>query len=147
MIKMFKQLSEIWSTDMAIDLGTANTIVVVKGKGVVLNEPSVVAVNADGGEVEAVGEEAKKMYGRTPGQVKAIRPMKDGVIADFEVTRKMVTYFIKKAMKNFQFFIIRGPVVEKYSIFEHQGAHAGKIFKTVNESQKNGTYAGTIFNL
>lgn len=87
-----------------MDLGTANTLVYVKDQGIILNEPSVVAISTDGGHVEAVGEEAKQMYGRTPGQVKAIRPMKDGVIADFEVTSKMVTYFIKKAMKSFQFF-------------------------------------------
>jgi len=92
-----------FSLDMAMDLGTANTLVYVKDRGIILNEPSVVAVSAKEGRVEAVGEEAKQMYGRTPGQVRAVRPMKDGVIADFEVTSKMITYFIKKAMKNFRF--------------------------------------------
>ncbi len=98
MIKMFKQLSEIWSTDMAIDLGTANTIVVVKGKGVVLNEPSVVAVVDEKGKksVLAVGDEAKTMLGRTPGNIQAIRPLKNGVIADFIVTEEMIKHFIKK---------------------------------------------------
>jgi rod shape-determining protein MreB len=98
MIKMFKQLSEIWSTDMAIDLGTANTIVVVKGKGVVLNEPSVVAVVDEKGKksVLAVGDEAKTMLGRTPGNISAIRPLRDGVIADFIVTEEMIKHFIKK---------------------------------------------------
>ena len=98
MIKMFKQLTEIWSTDMAIDLGTANTIVVVKGKGVVLNEPSVVAVVDEKGKksVLAVGDEAKTMLGRTPGNIQAIRPLKNGVIADFIVTEEMIKHFIKK---------------------------------------------------
>ncbi len=84
--------------DMGIDLGTANTLVHVKGRGIVLREPSVVAIKSDTGDVLAVGEEAKKMIGRTPGNVVAIRPMKDGVIADFDVTQAMLKYFIKKAM-------------------------------------------------
>ncbi len=83
--------------DIGIDLGTANTLVYLKGKGIVLREPSVVAINRDNGEVLRVGDEAKDMIGRTPGNVVAIRPMKDGVIADFEVTQKMLKYFIKKA--------------------------------------------------
>ena len=85
------------STDLAIDLGTANTCVYAKGKGIVVNEPSIVAVNKVNGRVEAVGTEAKEMLGRTPGNIVAIKPMKDGVIADFDVTEKMLTYFIKKA--------------------------------------------------
>jgi rod shape-determining protein MreB len=76
--------------DMAIDLGTANTLVYVRGKGIVLNEPSVVAVNQDTGAVLAVGTEAKKMIGRTPGNIVAIRPLKDGVIADFDTTALMI---------------------------------------------------------
>ena len=84
---------------MAIDLGTANTLVYVKGKGIVLNEPSVVAINKDTGRPRAVGNEAKKMIGRTPGNIVAIRPMKDGVIADFEVTEAMLRYFIQKVHK------------------------------------------------
>ena len=83
---------------MGIDLGTANTLVHVKGKGIVLREPSVVAIERDTGDVLAVGDEAKKMIGRTPGNIVAIRPMKDGVIADFDVTQNMLKYFIRKAM-------------------------------------------------
>ena len=85
------------SKDMGIDLGTANTLVFVKGKGVVLREPSVVAIRDDSKDVLAVGEEAKRMIGRTPGNIVAIRPMKDGVIADFDVTQSMLSYFIQKA--------------------------------------------------
>src|SRR5574339_519089 len=85
------------STDLAIDLGTANTCVYAKGRGIVVNEPSMVAVNKLTGRVEAVGTGAKEMLGRTPGNIVAIKPMKDGVIADFDVTEKMLTYFIKKA--------------------------------------------------
>ncbi len=82
--------------DMAIDLGTANTLVYVRGRGIVLNEPSVVAVNQDTGAVLAVGTEAKKMIGRTPGNIVAIRPLKDGVIADFDTTALMIKYFIRQ---------------------------------------------------
>ena len=85
--------------DMGIDLGTANTLVHVKGRGIVLREPSVVAIKSDTGDVLAVGEEAKQMIGRTPGNIVAIRPMKDGVIADFDVTQAMLKYFIRKAMR------------------------------------------------
>ena len=98
MKNFFTKLSEIWSTDMAIDLGTANTLVVLKGQGVVLNEPSVVAVVDEKGKksVIAVGDEAKTMLGRTPGNIQAIRPLKNGVIADFIVTEEMIKHFIKK---------------------------------------------------
>jgi rod shape-determining protein MreB len=85
------------SSDLAIDLGTANTLVYAKGKGIVVAEPSMVAVNTVTGKVEAVGKDAKEMLGRTPGKIVAIRPMKDGVIADFEITEKMLSHFIKKA--------------------------------------------------
>lgn len=87
----------LFSKDMGIDLGTANTLVFVKGKGIVVREPSVVAINTKTNEVKAVGAEAKRMIGRTPGNIVAIRPMKDGVIADFDVTQSMIKYFIKKA--------------------------------------------------
>ena len=98
MKNFFSKISEIWSTDMAIDLGTANTLVVLKGKGVVLNEPSVVAVVDEKGKksVIAIGDEAKTMLGRTPGNIQAIRPLKNGVIADFIVTEEMIKHFIKK---------------------------------------------------
>jgi rod shape-determining protein MreB len=86
-----------FSNDLAIDLGTANTLVYVRGKGVVINEPSVVAIEKKSGRVLAIGAEAKKMLGRTPGNIVAIRPMKDGVIADFEIAEKMLNHFIKKA--------------------------------------------------
>jgi rod shape-determining protein MreB len=94
----WKTLKSFWSQDMAIDLGTANTLVVLKGKGVVLNEPSVVAIINEMGKktVLAVGDEAKTMLGRTPGNIQAIRPLKDGVIADFIVTEEMIKHFIKK---------------------------------------------------
>ncbi len=85
------------SSDLAIDLGTANTCVYARGKGIVINEPSIVAVNHVSGRIEAVGLEARDMVGRTPGDITAIKPMKDGVIADFDATEKMLTYFIKKA--------------------------------------------------
>jgi len=87
-----------FTRDIGIDLGTANTLVHVKGKGIVVREPSVVAINKKNGEILAVGDAAKEMIGRTPGNIVAIRPMKDGVIADFEVTQSMLKYFIKKAM-------------------------------------------------
>ncbi|MGC8722685.1 MAG: rod shape-determining protein [Acidobacteriota bacterium] len=85
------------SNDLAIDLGTAYTLVYVKGQGIVVREPSIVAMNMKTGRIEAVGTEAKEMLGRTPGNIQAIKPMKDGVIADFEHTEKMLDYFIKKA--------------------------------------------------
>ena len=89
----------LFSRDIGIDLGTANTLVYVQGKGIVMREPSVVAVDGKKEEVMAVGMEAKEMIGRTPGSISAVRPLKDGVIADFEVTSAMLRYFIKRAMK------------------------------------------------
>ena len=95
---MLSGLLGMFSADMAIDLGTANTLVYVKGRGIVLNEPSVVAIIEKGGkkQVLAVGEEAKMMLGRTPGNIQAIRPMRDGVIADFEIAEEMIKHFIRK---------------------------------------------------
>src|SRR5690349_13548083 len=87
----------LFSNDLAIDLGTANTCVFTRGQGIVLNEPSIVAVNNVNDQIEAVGSEAKEMLGRTPGSITAIRPMRDGVIADFDAAEKMLGYFIKKA--------------------------------------------------
>jgi rod shape-determining protein MreB and related proteins len=92
-----RSLFHLFSSDLAIDLGTANSLVFAKGKGIVVNEPSIVAINKVSGEIEAVGKEAKDMLGRTPGNIVAIRPLKDGVIADFKVTEKMLNYFIQKA--------------------------------------------------
>ena len=87
----------LFSNDLAIDLGTANTCVYARAKGIVVNEPSIVAINKATGRIEAVGKAAKEMLGRTPGNIIAIKPMKDGVIADFEITEKMLNHFIKKA--------------------------------------------------
>src|SRR5574340_1063884 len=92
-----RSLASMFSSDLAIDLGTANTLVFARNNGIVVNEPSIVAINKNNGEVEAVGKEAKEMLGRTPGNIVAIRPMKDGVIADFEVTAAMLKYFIQTA--------------------------------------------------
>jgi rod shape-determining protein MreB and related proteins len=97
---VFNFFWDLFSNDLAIDLGTANTLVYVKGQGIVLREPSVVAINTASKEVQAVGEEAKQMLGRAPGSITAIRPMKDGVIAHFEVTEKMINSFITKVHNN-----------------------------------------------
>lgn len=118
--------------DMGVDLGTANTLVYIKGKGIVAREPSVVAIDRDTKNVLAVGEEAKKMIGRTPGNIIAIRPLKDGVIANFDVTKSMLKYFIRKATKRRTFFQPRVVVcvpsgvteVEKKAV-EDAAVHAG----------------------
>ena len=96
----FKSLTGFGGRDMAVDLGTANTLVYVRGRGIVLSEPSVVAIDQRTGEVHAVGVEAKRMLGRTPGTISAIRPLKDGVIADFDVTEQMLRHFIQKVHQN-----------------------------------------------
>ena len=95
---MFKKFRGMFSNDLSIDLGTANTLIYVRGQGIVLNEPSVVAIRTHNGQktVTAVGADAKRMLGRTPGNITAIRPLKDGVIADFQVTEKMLQHFISK---------------------------------------------------
>ncbi len=100
---MFDFFLNIVGRDMGIDLGTANTLVFVKGKGIVLDEPSIVAIDKDTNKILAVGKEAKRMVGRTPGNIVAIRPLRDGVIADFETTEKMLRYFIQKVHKNVAF--------------------------------------------
>jgi rod shape-determining protein MreB len=97
---LFNYFWNLFSNDLAIDLGTANTLVNIRGEGIVLREPSVVALNSQTNEVQAVGMEAKQMLGRAPGSIVAIRPMKDGVIAHFEVTEKMIRHFIQKAHNN-----------------------------------------------
>ena len=97
---LFRKLTGFGGRDMAVDLGTANTLVYVRGRGIVLSEPSVVAVDARSGEVHAVGVEAKRMLGRTPGTIRAIRPLKDGVIADFDVTEEMLRHFIQRVHQN-----------------------------------------------
>ncbi len=118
--------------NMGVDLGTANTLVYIKGKGIVAREPSVVAIQTSTKEVLAVGEEAKKMIGRTPGSIIAIRPLKDGVIADFDVTKSMLKYFIRKATNGKSLFQPRVVVcvpsgvteVEKRAV-EEAAIHAG----------------------
>jgi rod shape-determining protein MreB and related proteins len=94
---VFLSALSLFSNDLAIDLGTANTCVYARGKGIVLSEPSIVAVNNANDQIEAVGNDAKEMLGRTPGNITAIKPMRDGVIADFEAAEKMLGYFIRKA--------------------------------------------------
>lgn len=125
-------LFSAFTKDMGIDLGTANTLVYIKGKGIIIREPSVVAIHTNTKEVLAVGEEAKKMIGRTPGHIVAIRPLKDGVIADFNVTQSMLKYFIKKANQKRSIFQPRVVVcvpsgvteVEKRAV-EEATIHAG----------------------
>jgi rod shape-determining protein MreB and related proteins len=97
---LLRNLTGFGGRDMAVDLGTANTLVYVRGRGIVLSEPSVVAVDSRSGEVHAVGVEAKRMLGRTPGSIQAIRPLKDGVIADFEITEEMLRHFIQRVHQN-----------------------------------------------
>ena len=89
-------LSSVVGRDMAVDLGTANTVVYVRGQGIVLDEPSIVAINTRNQQLLAVGAEAKRMLGRTPAHIQAIRPLKDGVIADFEICEKMLRYFTQR---------------------------------------------------
>src|SRR5690625_4602924 len=92
------------SNSLGIDLGTANTLVFQRGKGVIVNEPTVVAINNETGDIVAVGNEARNMIGRTPGNITVVRPMKDGVIAEYDTTATMMKYYIKKAMKNRSLF-------------------------------------------
>ena len=94
---MLNKFFGFWSKDIGIDLGTANTLVYLAGQGIVLNEPTVVAVTAEENRVVAVGHEAKEMLGRTPGNIIALRPLQDGVIADYTITEAMLSYFIDKA--------------------------------------------------
>src|SRR5213078_3211111 len=101
--------SSLLGRDMAVDLGTANTLVYVRGRGIVLNEPSVVAVDKATGRVLAVGSEAKLMLGRTPDEINAVRPLKDGVIADFEVTEDLLREFVHKVQKHK--FLVRPRII------------------------------------
>ncbi len=102
---MLEKFYRMFSNDIGIDLGTANTLVYLKGHGIVINEPSVVVVNQKTGQIVAVGSEAKQMLGRTPGHVRAVRPIVDGVISDFEVTEEMITYLINKTERISKKFI------------------------------------------
>lgn len=96
---MFKKLYEKFSNDIGIDLGTANTLVYLRGHGIIINEPSIVAVNKKTGQIVAVGHEAKEMWGKTPAHIEIIRPLSEGVVSDFEMTEEMLAYFIRKAEK------------------------------------------------
>jgi rod shape-determining protein MreB len=119
MVNIFDKLIGMFSSDLAIDLGTANTIVSIKGKGIVINEPSVVAIkiiNNGKKKILAVGKEAKEMVGKTPENITAIRPMKDGVIADFDVTQEMIKYFIKKVHKRSTFISPRIIICVPYGL-------------------------------
>lgn len=107
----WNNFTKLFSEDMAIDLGTANSVVYVQGRGNVIFEPSVVAVNQKTGQILAVGEEAKKMVGRTPSHITAVRPLRSGVISDFEVTEQMLRYFIEKARKKKFFFNTRPRII------------------------------------
>ena len=93
-------LFDVLSNDIGIDLGTANTLVYVRNQGIVLNEPSVVAIEKSSGKVLAIGSAAKEMMGRTPGGIAAIRPLKDGVIADFEISEKLIADFLRRVVKH-----------------------------------------------
>jgi rod shape-determining protein MreB len=137
---MFEFFLNVIGRDMGIDLGTANTLVFVKNKGIVLNEPSIVAIDKDNKRILAVGVEAKRMVGRTPGNIIAIRPLKDGVIADFDTTERMLRYFIQKVHKNMSFarprIVICVPsgitAVEKKAVVEateQAGARAAYIIE------------------
>jgi len=137
---MFEFLLNVIGRDMGIDLGTANTLVFVKNKGIALNEPSIVAINKDNKKILAVGLEAKRMVGRTPGNIIAIRPLKDGVIADFDTTERMLRYFIQKVHRNVSFarprIVICVPsgitAVEKKAVVEateQAGARAAYIIE------------------
>ena len=108
---MFDRIFKLFSKDIGIDLGTANTLVYVQGSGVVINEPSVVAINQKTGQVVAVGNEAKRMVGRTPAHIVAIRPLVEGVISDFEITEEMMKYFIRKVQRGNFGFLARPRVV------------------------------------
>lgn len=108
---MLNRLFKIFSRDIGIDLGTANTLVYVRGRGIIINEPSIVAINKKTDQVLSVGEEAKKMIGRTPGHIVAIKPLIEGVISDFEVTEQMLRYFFNKVHKDSYSFLVRPRVV------------------------------------
>ena len=111
---MKDKITSLLTQDLAIDLGTANTLVYTKQRGIVIREPSVVAVQKDSRgryQVLAVGEEAKQMLGRTPGSITAIRPMKDGVISDFDITQEMLRYFIRQTQSKFSIFRFKPRIV------------------------------------
>ncbi|MCD6233127.1 rod shape-determining protein [bacterium] len=140
---MFKKLFSHFTQDLAIDLGTANSLVYARGKGIIMNEPSVVAVNKKTGQILAIGEEAKKMVGRTPGHIQAVRPLVRGVVSDFEVTEEMLKYFIGKARQRSGIFamlprvIIGVPCgvtdVEKKAVFDAAKNAGAKYIYLIEE--------------
>jgi rod shape-determining protein MreB len=151
---LFDSIMGLFSNDLAVDLGTANTLVFVKGKGIVANEPSVVAVQEDSRgakKILAVGKEAKEMVGRTPGTIKAIRPLKEGAIADFEVAQKMLEYFIRKTHNNRKSFvrpriIVSVPIgiteVEKRAVKESAEAAGAREVYLIEETMAAALGAG-----
>jgi len=151
---IFDTIMGWFSNDLAVDLGTANTLVYVKGKGIVANEPSVVAIQEDGRgakRILAVGKEAKEMVGRTPGSIRAIRPLKEGVIADFEVAQKMIGYFIRKTHNNRKSFvrpriIVSVPIgiteVEKRAVKESAEAAGAREVYLIEETMAAALGAG-----
>jgi rod shape-determining protein MreB len=149
-VRFFSILPGLFSHDMGIDLGTANTLVYVKGQGIVLSEPSVVAINIDTKKVRAVGNEGKNMIGRTPGNIVAVRPMKDGVIADFEVTEAMLKYFIQKVHNRKRLVTPRVAIcvpsgitaVEKRAVTESASRAGAKKVYTIEEPMAAAIGAG-----
>lgn len=147
---MLKRVFGRFSQDMGIDLGTANTLVHVRGRGVVLREPSVVAIDRETNTVKAVGEEAKQMVGRTPGHIVAIRPLKDGVIADFEVTQRMLQHFIRRVHRGRVFAFPRVMVgipsgiteVEKRAVIEAAITAGARDARTIEEPMAAAIGAG-----
>lgn len=151
---IFDTIMGWFSNDLAVDLGTANTLVYVKGKGIVANEPSVVAIQEDGRgakRILAVGKEAKEMVGRTPGSIRAIRPLKEGVIADFEVAQKMIGYFIRRTHNNRKSFvrpriIVSVPIgiteVEKRAVKESAEAAGAREVYLIEETMAAALGAG-----
>ncbi|MDR2160528.1 MAG: rod shape-determining protein [Desulfovibrio sp.] len=151
---MFQKLFRFLSKDLAMDLGTANTLLYTRKDGIVLNEPSVVALDAERGHVLAVGKEAKEFLGRTPKSIKAIRPMRDGVIADFEVTRQMIAYFIRKVITGFSLarpnIVICVPTgitqVEKRAVIESAQQAGAGLVRLIEEPMSAAIGAGLPFN-
>jgi rod shape-determining protein MreB len=142
MLKFLEQFRHFISNDIGIDLGTANTLVYVKGRGIVMNEPSVVAVNQKTGQVVAVGTDAKNMLGRTPGHIVAVRPLVDGVISDFEVTEEMISYLLNNSQKDNRKLL--GPRVVVGTIGYHQcGDPRGQRRNTWGGSERSAYYRRT----
>ena len=147
---MIKRLFGRFSQDMGIDLGTANTLVHVAGRGVVLREPSVVAIDKETNSVRAVGDEAKMMVGRTPGHIVAIRPLKDGVIADFEITQRMLQHFIHRVHRGRKFSFPRVMIgipsgiteVEKRAVIEAAMTAGARDARTIEEPMAAAIGAG-----